>query len=72
MVGQPGTQILSQPHIVKLPLPIQRINPVPATNVLLDDLLMLFQCFPGNVFEMLANEVVHFRTSILMEYERIP
>ena len=59
MAFQPRAQILCKPYIVKFSLFIKGIDPVPSTNVLLNDLLVLFQSITGDVFEVLANEMVH-------------
>ena len=57
MAFQPRTQIFCQAHVVELLFPIKGIDPVPSANVLLNNLLMLFQSIPGDVFEVLADEV---------------
>ena len=59
MTFQAGTEILCQSHVVELLFSIKGIDPIPASNVLLDDLLMLLQSIPGDVLEVLADEVVH-------------
>jgi len=59
MAFQPRTQILCKSDIVELFFSIKGVNPVSTPNVLFDNLLMLVQSIPGNVFEMLADEVIH-------------
>lgn len=62
MTFQTGSQILCQSHVVKLLFSIKSIDPVSTPNVLFDDLLMPPKSIPGDVFEVLADEMVHLLT----------
>ena len=68
MAFQPRAQILCKPYIVKFSLLIKGIDPVPSTNVLLNDLLVLLQSFTRDIFEMLANKVAHKKPFLLLCY----
>jgi hypothetical protein len=46
-------------HIHNRHLSTKGKDPVPAPFVLFNDLLMLLQSIPGDVFEVLTDEVVH-------------
>jgi hypothetical protein len=48
-----------QGDVVEFLFSIKGIDPVSTPNILFDDLLMLFQSITGDVFKVVASEVIH-------------
>ena len=49
MAFEPRPQILRQTDVVELSLTVKGVHAVPTSNLLLDDLLVLFEGLPGNI-----------------------
>jgi hypothetical protein len=57
MLLEPTSQVGGQTHVIKLFIFIQGINPISPADVVLDDVLILFEHDAGYVLKLLADEL---------------
>ncbi len=69
VMGETRAEITRQSDIIELIAPIKRIHTLSSAHIPLDNILILLQRLPGNVFQMLAHQGCPFsHVTILLYY----
>jgi hypothetical protein len=55
VVGETRAEIARQSDVIQLITPIKRIHTLSSAHISLDNILILLQRLPGNVFQMLTD-----------------